>query len=296
MITRAMLAASAVTLSELRTHFPECVLASPKLDGIRCIIHPDLGAVSRNFKPIPNNYIREILNDFKFMDGEIVTYTNKILDDFNTIQSKVMRQTGMPDFKLLSFDYFKSPDLPFIDRYDKLLNSDIRPSYHRTFESPVHHKFIVDSDTFINYAGTMLNSNYEGAMYRNVDGKYKSGRSTLRQGWLVKWKDVQDAEGSVVGFIEQMHNNNESTVNLTGMQEKSSHKENMEYKNTLGALVLDTSWGELRVGTGFDDVTRKRIWKNKVKYLGKTVTFKYQPYGTKNLPRFPVFKTFREKE
>ena len=30
--------------------------------------------------------------------------------------------------------------------------------------------------------------------------------------------------------------------------------------------------------------------------VGKTVTFKYQPFGVKNLPRFPVFKHFREKE
>jgi DNA ligase-1 len=37
------------------------IYASRKLDGIRCVIHPDLGIVSRSLKPIPNKQLNERL-------------------------------------------------------------------------------------------------------------------------------------------------------------------------------------------------------------------------------------------
>jgi len=64
----------------------------------------------------------------------------------------------------------------------------------------------------------------------------------------------------------------------------------------------------LRVGTGFDFATRQKIWHdNMCRYdggewlpmtdgldYGRKVTFKYQKHGMQDLPRFPVFKGFRE--
>ena len=52
-ISRPMLAASAVREQELIDHMPTQVLASPKLDGIRVLLHPELGPVTRRFKPLP---------------------------------------------------------------------------------------------------------------------------------------------------------------------------------------------------------------------------------------------------
>ena len=124
-------------------------------------------------------------------------------------------------------------------------------------------------------------------MLRHLEGKYKQGRSTLRQGWLVKIKFFADAEGTVVGFDERMHNDNEAKKNAIGKTERSTNKENMVPMGTLGALVLATPWGELRVGTGFDDITRQGIWDNSTKYMGATVTFTYQPSPGDNKPRFP---------
>lgn len=294
MINRPMLAASAISKEELEAHMPEAILASPKLDGIRCLLHPELGAVSRNFKPIPNEHIRNELSPYHYLDGEIVTFTDGLIDDFNTVQSKVMTRAGKPDFELQAFDHFKSPHLGFVERYGIAdLYTAARP------ETPiklVEHRHVDCVEDFLSAAGEWMQQGYEGAMYRCIHGAYKSGRSTLRQGWLVKWKDIQDAEGTVVDFIERMHNDNEQTKDAFGLAERTSHQENMKPMNTLGALVLNTQWGTLRVGTGFDDIQRKRIWQNRDDYMGKTVTFKYQPHGVKNLPRFPVFKCFREKE
>ena len=67
-------------------------------------------------------------------------------------------------------------------------------------------------------------------------------------------------------------------------------------KDTLGALILATEYGEVTVGTGFDDATRAKIWRNQSYYLNKTVTYKYQELSKYNQPRFPVFKGFRDHE
>lgn len=294
MITRPMLSAAAVDRSELEAHMPETVWASPKLDGIRCLLHPDMGAVSRNFKSIPNQYIRNCLAGISYLDGELVTYTNGNMDDFNTVQSKVMSRDGLPDFKLLVFDCFRKPDDPF---HTRLMSAfQIVTEIASSKLEVVDHTILQGVDDFINYADTQLVMGYEGAMYRLPGGPYKNGRSTLRQGWLVKWKDIQDAEGTVMDFIERQHNDNELTHDAFGLAERSSHKEHMVGMNTLGALLLDTQFGIMRVGTGFDDAMRQHIWDNKEKYRGATVTFKYQPHGMQNLPRFPVFKSFRLEE
>lgn len=148
-------------------------------------------------------------------------------------------------------------------------------------------------------------------MLRHPQGPYKNGRSTLRQQWLLKHKDWQDAEGTIIGFEERMHNANEDIKDNFGYAKRSSAKDGMQPTGTLGALILETPWGELRVGTGFDDALRAEIWeRNEVKQvgeaewvvrgpqpdIGRTITFKYQPFGMQDKPRFPVFLHFREDE
>ena len=93
-----------------------------------------------------------------------------------------------------------------------------------------------------------------------------------------------------------MHNGNEAKKDATGHTDRSSCKANMVPMNTLGALILDTEWGQLKVGSGFDDAQRQNIWDNQGTHLGKLVTFTYQPFGAKDKPRFPVFKGFRHSD
>jgi DNA ligase-1 len=73
MITKTMHSATAHSADFDRIDWP--VLASPKLHGIRCLIHPELGPVSRTWKPIANIHIRTMLAqhwDRTYLDGELV--------------------------------------------------------------------------------------------------------------------------------------------------------------------------------------------------------------------------------
>jgi DNA ligase-1 len=70
MITRPLLAASLGDINSLT--FP--VLATPKIDGIR-VLKVGGKVVTRQFKPLPNNHIREMLEQYlpDNIDGEVVT-------------------------------------------------------------------------------------------------------------------------------------------------------------------------------------------------------------------------------
>jgi DNA ligase-1 len=215
-----------------------------------------------------------------------------------------------------AFDCFRKPDEHFLERYADTEFVIDRIGHQQI--TAVHHTWVADMDEFMHVADQHILQGYEGTMIRHLDGPYKSGRSTLKQGWLVKYKAWADAEGTVIGFEELMRNENPDLKDEFGLAKRSSHKENMVPANTLGALILETEWGTLRVGTGFDATARQIIWnRNMVKVLkdgetsfdeyevlvrgrqpdlGRTVTFKYQPHGMQDLPRFPVFLGFREEQ
>ena len=141
-----------------------------------------------------------------------------------------------------------------------------------------------------------LADGYEGVMLRSLQGIYKFGRATKKEGALLKLKRFADSEATILGLIEQMHNTNESTINALGLKERSSHKANLVGKDTLGALsVRDVTTGvEFEIGTGFDDAERAKIWAHKDAYIGKLVKYKYFPSGSKDKPRFPVYQGIRD--
>ena len=277
------------------------LLASPKLDGIRCLIHPTKGPVTRKLKPIPNVYIRTLLAKHcpKGFDGEILTYNDKELHSFNQVQSAVMSHTGEPKFMFMVFDTCITPNMPFIERLNQvLMELNETPGgglieFDRACIKFVQHTQIEDADTLRYVNRAFLDEGFEGTMMRSMDGPYKQGRSTFNQGYLIKLKEFFDAEGTVIDFEELMHNNNEQTKDELGYAKRSSHKDNLVPGDTLGALIVDTRWGELKLGTGFDAALRQEIWNTREQCRGKLVTFKYQPYGMQDLPRFPVFLGFR---
>jgi len=271
---------------------------SPKLDGIRALHTVTRGFVSRKFKPIPNDYIRQWIEKHAplGLDGELCTYDEAgVIHDFNIIAGDVMRKKGEPNFKFIVFDDFKYPAATFDKR---LLEAEreISRTDHKGRIMFLPHVTVSTMAELHAYTKDCLEQGYEGAMFRHPDGLYKEGRSTVKQTWLVKMKLFEDAEGTVVYFEERMHNGNVAKKDATGHTDRSTHKANMKPMGTLGAIGLDTEWGELKVGSGFDDETRQHIWDHQKEYLGKLVTFTYQPFGAKDKPRFPVFKGFRHED
>jgi len=312
-ITRPMLAATVEVDTFDKIKWP--VFASPKIDGIRCLIHPTLGPVSRTFKPIANVYVREFLDEYcrgAHVDGELYAINEDGTANFNATQSAIMSRGGRPRFHYSIFDCFDRPDDPFEMRHARALAKANLMLLSTLSISGLEHVILRNAGDLVEYSDECLARGYEGIVIRAQGGAYKSGRSTLNQGGMLKYKPWADAEGIIIGFEELMHNDNYQENDAFGLAKRSSHLEGKTPAGTLGALVLQTAWGVLRVGTGFDAATRQAIWDRNQGFrpgdemilnrslgerctdIGRKVTFKYQKHGMQDLPRFPVFKGFRE--
>ena len=269
------------------------LIASPKIDGIRCLIHPDHGPVSRKIKAIPNAYIREKLSgsDLAYLDGEIVTYSEDgKIDEFNTVQSKVMREDGEPSFIFHVFDCFKRPQNPYTDRLADMI--DI--ASYKSFVAIHTYQFIHSLDELARLETTFIDiEGWEGVMLRRPDGPYKFGRSTAKEQTLLKVKRFEDSEAIVTGTIERMHNANEAKKDALGRTERSTAKENLVPTDSLGALSVEWNGVSFELGTGFTEQQRQDFWRDRESIIGKTVTFKFQGVGSQGAPRFPVFLGFR---
>lgn len=286
-IIKPMLAATLEDVANLK--FP--VIASPKLDGIRCL-KVNGKALTRKFKAVPNNFIRHWIetNLPDGIDGEIMIRNAT----FNQIQSGVMSVDGEPDFEYHAFDWVSSNVTePYSAR---IMSLKLIPKSDRLVI--VQTKTILDHSSLDEFEAECLSKDFEGVMVRSPNSPYKNGRATEREGYLSKIKRFSDSEAMVTGYEERLHNANEATTDELGHTKRSSHKANMIPDNTLGAFhVKDIHTGqEFKVATGMDDAMRKMIWNSRESYIGKLVKYKYQPAGQKDLPRFPVFLGFRHKD
>lgn len=291
MISKPMLAGKCLDVAKLK--YP--VYVTPKLDGIRALMI-DGKLVSRNFKSIPNNYIRKTFEDIlpDNIDGELILNGEKESGaEFGKTTSAVMSEDGEPDVKYYAFDYVKGNiSKPYTERILDLQKS-IKSS-KVIILSPVK---INNEKELLKYEAECLAKGYEGVMIRSGDGPYKCGRSTEREGYLLKLKRFEDSEAEIIGFEEQMSNQNEAEEDAFGRTKRSQAKAGMVAADTLGHLIVkDVKSGiDFGVGSGLNDAIRDEIWKNKKKYMGKIIKYKFQPYGVKEKPRLPIFLGFREK-
>ena len=290
MIEKPMLASTLEDIKDIK--YP--VLCTPKLDGIRCLI-VNSHAVTRSFKPIPNTFIRNQLETTcpEGFDGELVIKVNGKIVPFNEISSAIMSEDGKPNFVYVVFDWYSFGG--YTHRIHSLIDCQKIPNIE--YLIPI---LIKNEKELLEYETKVLSEGYEGVMLRSIDGPYKFGRSTIKEGYLLKLKRFYDSEATIFDFQEKMHNGNDATTDAFGYTERSSHKANQTPMNTLGAFIVKDikTLIEFRIGTGdgLTDKLRKDIWNNRSKYLGKLIKYKAQKVGEKDAPRFPVFIGFRDQK
>jgi DNA ligase-1 len=199
----------------------------------------------------------------------------------------------MPEFTYHVFDHTQYPSDPYVKRVAILSTLSGPLLKYVRIVPPRRLDTLEDLEE---YEEDCIGAGYEGVIIRTEDSPYKYGRSTFKQQWMVKIKRFEDAEATVIGFEEEMHNGNPVQVNLRGHNERSSHQERMTGKGRLGALVCRDADGiEFRVGSGFTADQRTTIWKDRESFQGLLVTYKHQPHGRHERPRIPIFKGFRHK-
>lgn len=280
----------AATIEDVQTlSYP--LLASPKLDGIRTVVIDGV-VLSRKLKPIPNRHVQAVFGkeEFNGMDGELICGDPWSPDAFRKTTSGVMSFRGNPEGLVFHlFDNFLVPG-----GFSKRLEEAFPRAHGRMF--PVVHKLVNGPTQLTAYEEECLDRGYEGVMLRDPHGPYKHGRSTLREGTLMKLKRFSDDEAMVIAVEEQLQNTNEQTRDALGKAKRSNHQAGMVGKGTLGSLRVRGVTGpyegvEFSVGSGMSDSLRAAFWERPP--IGEVIRVKYFPSGSKDAPRFPVFGGIR---
>ena len=265
------------------------VLASPKLDGVRAIVRGGV-VLSRALKPIPNKNVQKRFKHFEHFDGELIVGAANDPDVLRTTTSGVMRVDGDPDVSFHVFDHIQEPTAPYLSRLQLVKDRPRKGGSVLIVDQTILQKL----ERLNEYEPSILAQGYEGVMLRRPEAPYKFGRSTAREGYLLKIKRFHDAEFEIVGFEEEMFNANEATTSELGRTKRSSHKANKVPKGRLGALVLKYGDTTFNCGTGFNDAERENIWAERERYLGQFAKIKYFAHGIKDVPKLPSFLGIRD--
>ena len=261
------------------------VFMQPKLDGVRCLIQregDDLGfrvvAYSRTGKEWKN--IDHILNELApffmehpnvILDGEL--YNHDFKDDFESIISMVRKTKPTAEDRLKSSQnvQFHCYDtimehIPFKERY-KFIFDNLRDKWCiRTVET----LSILDAEDAKYMHKQYLKQGYEGSILRTND-VYKCGRS-----WsLRKFKDFQDAEATIIGWVE-------------GKGKR---------KGTIGKFIAVDEHGVefgMPVMDKFDYLQEN--FENMKTWVGCVATFTYFEKTKAGSYRHPLFKCIRDYE
>lgn len=291
-----MLAATIDDVTQLNAKYP--LLASPKLDGIRAVVKNGV-LYSRNMKPIPNKFVQASmpLARMNGWDGELIVGKPEAKDCFRATTSGIMSEDGVPNFTFYVFDHIPCGAVTFYDRYRGLKQNVTNLAMR--FIKIVPQVQIVDSFELYAYEATMLEKGFEGVMLRTLKGTYKHGRSTMKEGALMKLKKFADSEATVLDFVEQMENTNTAQKDALGRTKRTSHKAGKIGKRTLGALQVQDVYSKVKfdIGTGFTDEVRQQIWDERNGYntmQGKIIKYTFFPSGSKDKPRFPVYAGIRK--
>lgn len=285
---KPMLAGKVSDLSTLS--YP--LLASVKLDGIRALIVGGM-VLSRKLEPIPNEWVQQQFGKKKYegLDGELIV--GDANNEYRAATSGIMRSKGRIDVTFHAFDDFSNPHDPFHKRYARLV--DRVEAANAPIDLVAQHE-VNNEQHVLALEQPALEDGYEGLMLRRPDAPYKFGRSTEREGYLLKLKRFEDGEAVIVGFEELEHNLNEATTSKVGSVKRSTAKSGRVGGGVLGALVVMDVGSRVtfNIGSGFDENERRLIWASRKNLLGGVVKYQYFPTGSKTKPRFPTFKGFRD--
>ncbi len=295
---RKLMSAGSVKIQELDTlKYP--LYASPKLDGIRSSV-VGKKVLSRKHKKIRSRAVQKIYGDIRLkgLDGELMYGPPNAEDAFQRTSSAVMSADG-PSEELMYyvFDYTDAPkEWGYVSRLI-FLRQTVKAM--RNKKITVLEQVVIQNPKELRaYEKKCVKEGYEGIMTRDPQGQYKNGRSTKKQGWLLKIKRFEDSEGYIVSIKEGKHNNNKKEKNAFGNSKRSSKKEGMVLAGTAGSFMLKDLKTKKLVKVAPGKLThdmRKEMWRNPKKYIGKIMKYRWQLVGVKDKPRFPRCIGLRDK-
>lgn len=299
------------------------VLASYKLDGIRCLfIKGEM--LSCSLKQIVNKQLMEkfasLIEYSKenncIFDGEI--YSPKI--PFSLISSCVMtidhndkkavktwlekceehevdisREEAVNSLKFHVFDCVQNDnfDTSFKDRLKNV--ERFLDDWNKLVEILIH-VYINSKQEVDDYFEKALEYGLEGLILRDSKGRYKCGRATLKQGLIYKVKPYITFDAKIIE-VEQgtkVNPNAKKKINELGRSVTSKKKGDRIPIERAKAFVVKYKDKTVSVVLKMTHKQKDEVWANKESYIGKMIEYKGMLVGAKDVPRHPTFVRFRE--
>ena len=277
------------------------LIAMIKYDGIFSLVVDNV-LLGRSLKPIKNKQITNELSkpEYNYMIGELCY--GKQLNVQNLCRTTTSHinshdKEWADGYTWMLFDYIHPDviDKPYQERLQALKVALMASDNPNVLVAP-YNTVYEPTEASKQYADN-LDDGFEGLILRCPNGRYKHGRSTIKEQIFMRIKPQSDAEAVVVGVVEAMENNNVAKVNELGYTERTSHQENKTGKGMVGSFLcidlvsgkdITVSAGKLTHGERVDYYNNPPL-KQVVKYRSMT-------YGVKEAPRFARFYSFRAVE
>ena len=258
----------------------------PKLDGIRCYITKD-GAFSRNHKEFKTiEHIKEAFKPlFKeepqlILDGEL--YNHQFKNNFNKIISLVRKKNPTKQNKEDAeryiqfhwYDYsnfnYKNEEYSADFRTRNMFIADIMIRLKSRHIIDVQTHDVSGMESAKSWHAYFLEQGYEGSIIRN-NKPYEQKRSYNLQ----KFKDFQDAEAQIIGWVE-------------GKGKRIG---------TIGKfLARDSDGNEFGMPVMNEYKIMEKMYDIADWYIGKTATFTYFQRTPAGSYRHQLFKCIRNYE
>jgi DNA ligase-1 len=279
--------------------------ASPKIDGMRAFVK-DGKVLTKTGKLVPNPYVQELYSMLEGSDGELVIgkpHQDGPDDDvFARSRGLLMRKARTEcNVMFCVFDRWDRPDEPFSARLGMVNDLYVRnPAKGQVWVVP-HQK--IQAEQASEYEARAVELGFEGAIIRAEHGLYKHGKSTEKEGYLLKLKPFDHTEAVILDVVERMTNTNEAYLDEQGYTKRSSSQAGKVPSGTLGAFVAqelapDGSFSgpvfNVGTGKGLNDRLRAMLWAVRLTLPGRILRIKFQAVGTKDAPRIPLYDGFRD--
>lgn len=299
---KLMLAASEIP-KEDELKFP--LMVSYKIDGCRATVIDGV-VYSRKMLAYENPFLQAWASEhsqvLKGLDGELTVGEPRSMYDgddvFNRSSGPLGKSSGEPDFTFHVFERHNMTGSSAWARYMELRES-FGPGYSPIPRVKLVQQQIVQSIAQLHdcMAGA-LEQGYEGLILKSPQGLYKNGRSTIKEGILMKWKEWAESEAVVLGVKQGTTNTNPDVRDELGHAKRSSAKAGKVPRDSIGSwMVRDIYTGkEFNCPPGSQSEEElKNMWFEHMStsHVGRVLTYKYQKAGTLYKPRFPGMVRFR---
>jgi DNA ligase-1 len=235
---------------------------SEKLDGIRCYWNGE-ALLTRNGNPIyAPQWFTDSLPNVE-LDGEL--YIGRGSYQLLT-RIALDKKPNLKLWEQVTFHAFDLPSskAPFEIRQNQL--KDIIGQSAARHLKLVEQKMMNNLPSIQTHLRGLVNSGAEGLMLRTPESPYETGRTNH----LLKMKLRRDAEARVIAY-------------QTGRG---------KFENMMGAIWVEMEDGTLfKIGTGFSNHERQNP-----PAIGSDITYSYQGFTDKGLPRFASFTRTKKPE